>query len=199
MPKLFCIGEALIDFIPMDIDTELKNVSGFLKKPGGAPANVSAAAARLGNDAAFLGKLGKDAFGDFLVETISASGVDTSCILRTDKANTSLAFVSLKNDGNREFSFYRKPGADMLLESSEIQDDWFNEGDILQFCTVSLSAEPVRSAHIKAIEAVKKKNGVIVFDPNLRFPLWDDKDALKKTCLEFLSYSDVVKISDEEL
>lgn len=200
MAKFFSMGEALIDFIPMDIDTPLKDVSGFIKKPGGAPANVAAAVARLGNTAGFIGKVGSDAFGDYLVETMKSVGVNTSFVSRTEEANTCLAFVSLQKDGNREFSFYRKPSADLLLKPEEINSSWFLDGDILQFCTVSLlEGTPVRDAHRRAIDIVKNKNGIIVFDPNLRFPLWPDKAALKETCLEFAEYADIIKISDEEL
>ena len=200
MARLFSMGEALIDFIPVDVDTSLKDVSGFVKKPGGAPANVAACAARLGNEAFFIGKLGEDAFGDYLIETMKAAGINTSCVSRTSEANTCLAFVSLKSDGNREFSFYRKPSADLLLSPDEIDRQWFGEGDIFQFCTVSLpEGAPVREAHKRAIEIVKSLKGTIVFDPNLRFPLWPDREALKSTCLEFMEYADVIKISDEEL
>ncbi len=200
MAGFFSMGEALIDFIPIDVDTDLKNVSGFIKKPGGAPANVAAAVARLGNSASFIGKLGEDAFGDYLVETMSGVGINTDRVLRTSEANTCLAFVSLKSDGNREFSFYRKPSADLLLYPDEIDENWFQPGDILQFCAVSLTPEtPVRSSHKRAIEIAKRKDCLVVFDPNLRFPLWPDRAALKSTCLEFMTDADVIKISDEEL
>ena len=199
-PDFFSMGEALIDFIPMDVDTDLKNVSGFIKKPGGAPANVAAAVAKLGNEAFFIGKLGQDAFGDYLLETMNSVGINTRYVSQTDEANTCLAFVSLKSDGNREFSFYRKPSADLLLEADEIDEKWFQSGDIMQFCTVSLlKGSPVRDAHRRVIDIVKNKNGLIIFDPNLRFPLWPDREALKETCLEFMEYADVIKISDEEL
>ena len=194
------MGEALIDFIPTDVDTALKDVSGFIKKPGGAPANVAACVSKIGNEAFFIGKLGEDAFGDYLLETMNDAGINTSCVSRTGEANTCLAFVSLKSDGNREFSFYRNPSADLLFSPDEIDENWFEPGDIFQFCTVSLPlGSPVREAHKHAIEIVKKRRGMIVFDPNLRFPLWPDRAALRETCLEFIQYADIIKISDEEL
>ena len=200
MARFFSMGEALIDFIPMDVDTDLKDVSGFIKKPGGAPANVAACVSRMGNEAFFIGKLGEDAFGDYLIETMNQVGINTKYVSRTDEANTCLAFVSLKSDGNREFSFYRKPSADLLFKAEEVDEDWFSEGDIMQFCTVSLLENtPVRDAHRRVIDIVKNKNGLIFFDPNLRLPLWQDHEALKETCLEFMEYADVIKISDEEL
>ena len=152
------MGEALIDFIPTDVDTNLKDVSGFIKKPGGAPANVAAAVARLGNEAFFIGKLGEDAFGDYLLDTMNGVGINTAYVSRTDEANTCLAFVSLKSDGNREFSFYRKPSADLLLAPEEINESWFQPGDIMQFCTVSLpNRTPVRDSHRRVIDIVKNR------------------------------------------
>ncbi len=197
--RLFSIGEALIDFIPQSKGLPLKAVQGFKKKAGGAPANVCAAAARQGVSAKFIGKVGQDAFGDFLVETMNAAGIDTRYVFRTDKANTTLAFVSLKADGERDFSFYRNPGADMLLEADEIDLDWFVAGDFLHFGTVDLIEAPVRYAHIKAIDYVKKKAGTIIFDPNLRMALWPDKPALKATVWTFMPLADILKVSDEEL
>lgn len=199
MGKIFTIGEALIDFIPEQKGTALKNVLSFQKAPGGAPANVAAAVSKLGGKSAFIGKLGEDAFGDFLVETLKSVGVETDCIFRTNKANTALAFVSLKEDGDRDFSFYRNPSADMLLEEKEINKDWFDKRDILHFCSVSLVDAPVRRAHIAAIEAVKEKGGIISFDPNIRLPLWEDHEEYKRIIREFLNYADVLKVSEDEL
>lgn len=199
MAKIFTIGEALIDFISEQSGVELKKVNSFQKAPGGAPANVSAVVSILGGKSCFIGKLGQDAFGDFLVETLKNAGVGTDYIFRTNKANTALAFVSLKEDGERDFSFYRNPSADMLLEESEICSDWFKEGDILHFCSVSLIDAPVRKAHIAAIEAVKKAGGLISFDPNIRLPLWENHDEYKSIISEFIKYADILKISEDEL
>ncbi|MCM8711218.1 carbohydrate kinase [Clostridium sp. SYSU_GA19001] len=199
MKKVFTIGEALIDFIPEQKGTALKDVSSFQKAPGGAPANVAAVVSKLGGQSAFIGKLGKDAFGDYLVETLREVGVKTDYIFRTHKANTALAFVSLREDGERDFSFYRNPSADMLLEESEIDKQWFGEGDILHFCSVSLVDAPVRKAHVAAIEAVKKAGGIISFDPNIRFPLWQDHKEYKNIICEFIKYDDILKVSEDEL
>ena len=148
---------------------------------------------------AFIGKVGQDAFGDYLVETIKNAGVDVNYIFRTKQANTKLAFVSLMCDGERDFSFYRNPGADMLLDEIEIDPDWFSDGDYLHFGTVDLIEAPVKRAHIKAIESVKEKEGTIIFDPNLRFALWEDVAALKDTVWDFMTCADILKISDNEL
>lgn len=199
MGNIFTIGEALIDFIPEQKGIELKNVFSFQKAPGGAPANVAAAVAKLGGQGVFIGKLGQDAFGDFLVETLNQVGVNTDYVYRTNKANTALAFVSLKDNGERDFSFYRNPSADMLLDQSEINASWFNTGDILHFCSVSLVDAPVRGAHVAAIEAVKKAGGFISFDPNIRLPLWQNYEEYKNIILEFIKYADILKISEDEL
>ena len=146
-----------------------------------------------------ISMLGKDGFGDKIVETLNSVGVDTTAVLRTDKANTALAFVSLQKDGNREFSFYRKPSADMLMSADDINEKWFSNAGIFHFCSVALIPSPMREAHIKALDIARQNNMFISFDPNLRFPLWDDKELLKETVLEFLKYADLTKISDEEL
>lgn len=197
--RLFSIGEALIDFIPEVKALPLKAVGGFKKKAGGAPANVCAAVARQGVDASFIGKLGQDAFGDFLVDIMQSAGIDVSHVFRTEVANTTLAFVSLKADGERDFSFYRNPGADMLLAPEEIDADWFSPDDFLHFGTVDLIDAPVKEAHIKAIQCVKEKSGTIIFDPNLRFALWPDALALKRTVWAFMRKADIIKVSDDEL
>lgn len=199
MSKLYTIGEALIDFIPDTRGIELKNVVGFRKEAGGAPANVACAVAKLGGSSAFIGKLGEDAFGDFLVETMDAAGVDTRQVLRTKEANTALAFVSLKADGDRDFSFYRNPSADMLLSEDEISGEWFAKGDILHYCSVDLIEAPVKYAHLKAIAAMKEAGGLISFDPNVRLPLWEDPEQCRQTILQFIPLSHLVKISSDEL
>lgn len=199
MGTVFTMGEALIDFIPDRKGVELKEVGAFGKAAGGAPANVACAVSKLGGQSAFIGKLGADPFGDFLADTLAVEGVDLSRLFRTTQANTALAFVSLKADGNRDFSFYRNPSADMLLDESEIEAEWFAAGDILHFCSVDLIEAPVKYAHKKAITLAKEAGAFISFDPNVRLPLWPDGESCRQAILEFLPYADLVKISDEEL
>ena len=158
MKKVISIGEALIDFIPNQKGCSLKEVLGFERVAGGAPANVSAVVSKLGGKSNFISKLGKDAFGDYIIDTLNDVNVDTSYVLRTNKANTGLAFVSLKEDGNRDFSFYRNPSADMLLEEGEIKQQWFNDCHTLHFCSVDLIECPMKYAHKKAIEYSKNNN-----------------------------------------
>ena len=120
-------------------------------------------------------------------------------MLRSDKANTGLAFVSLKEDGNRDFSFYRNPSADMLLEESEVKKEWFEDCQSMHFCSVDLIECPMKYAHKKAIEFALENKSIISFDPNVRLPLWDSEDACRDAIMEFLPLAHVVKISDEEL
>ena len=199
MKKVIAIGEALIDFIPHDKGRALNNVENFLRVPGGAPLNVAAAVAKLGGKSQMLTKLGQDGFGDAILNEVKPLGVDVSRISRTKEANTALAFVSLREDGERDFSFYRNPSADMLLSAEEICSEDFNERDILHFCSVSLIDAPIKEAHRRAIEIAKEKGCLISFDPNVRLPLWKQPEDCRKAILEFLPLSNIVKISDEEL
>jgi fructokinase len=199
MAGLFSIGEVLIDFIPAQKGKALKDVISFERAPGGAPANVAAAVSKFGGNASMITKLGVDAFGDFLVETLNEVGVNTDHVFRTNEANTALAFVSLKEDGERDFSFYRNPSADLLLTEEEIDKNWFSEGDILHFCSVDLVESPMKQAHSKAIRSAKEKGAIISFDPNVRLPLWEDPEDCRNTILQFIPEAHIVKISDEEL
>lgn len=199
MKKVISIGEALIDFIPHEKGVALMNVNNFSKVAGGAPLNVAAAVSKLGGKSQMITKLGVDGFGDHILDEVRSLGVDVSKVLRTKEANTALAFVSLKDDGERDFSFYRNPSADMLLNESEIEEEIFKEGGILHFCSVSLIDAPIKGTHKKAIEFAKKNNCLISFDPNVRLPLWETKESCREAILEFLPFANIVKISDEEL
>ena len=199
MKRVISIGEALIEFIPNQKGCELKNVLGFERVAGGAPANVSAVVAKLGGKSNFISKLGKDAFGNHIIEVLKEANVNVDYVLRSDKANTGLAFVSLKEDGNRDFSFYRNPSADMLLEESEVKKEWFEDCHSMHFCSVDLIECPMKYAHKKAIEFALENKSIISFDPNVRLPLWDSEDACRDAIMEFLPLAHVVKISDEEL
>lgn len=199
MKRLLAIGEALIDFIPEETGKELKNVKGFQPAVGGAPANVCGAFVKLGGEAAMITQLGDDPFGDKIVDEFVACGIGCQYVKRTKEANTSLAFVALKGDGNREFSFYRKPGADMLLRPEDVKEEWFEDAFALHFCSVSLGDFPMKEAHRKAIEYAVKKGALISFDPNLRLQLWADTGKLREAVLEFMPLAHVLKISDEEL
>ena len=197
--KLVAIGEALIDFISSQKGCDFDDVESFFPAVGGAPANVCAAHSKLGGKSLFLTQLGDDPFGHKIARALDKAGIDISHISFTDEANTALAFVSLAADGNRTFSFYRKPSADMLYNADQVPADAFENIFALHFCSVSLGDFPMKEAHNKAIGYARDNNAVISFDPNLRFMLWNDKDALKKAVLEFIPKADILKISDDEL
>ena len=199
MKKIISIGEALIDFIPNRKGCDLKDVTDFERVCGGAPANLACAIARLGGNSALISCVGNDGFGSYIIETLANAGVDTSMIVRTDKANTTLAFVSLKQDGNREFPFYRSPGADMLLDENDLNLGEIKKCGILHFGSVALVESPSKYAHKKAIAAAKENGAVISFDPNIRLPLWRNASDCLAAVREFLPLADIVKISDEEL
>lgn len=199
MKTLFAIGEALIDFIPEEVGKAMKEVGGFRPAVGGAPANVCGAFTKLGGRSEMITQLGDDPFGDKIAEEFEKYRIGTKHVLRTDKANTSLAFVALKEDGNREFSFYRKPGADMLMQPQVVKKEWFEDAFALHFCSVSLGDFPMRDAHREAIKYAKEAGAIISFDPNIRLALWKDPEDLKRAILEFLPEAHILKISDEEL
>ena len=177
---LFSIGEALIDMIPSRAGCAFGEVPSFSPRVGGAPANVCGAFARLGGQSALLTQLGQDPFGHKIVQELAGHGVDVSHISFTDQANTALAFVSLEEDGNRTFSFYRKPSADLLYRPDQIRREWFREAFALHFCSVSLVDSPMRYAHLAAIAAAREAGAILSFDPNLRFPLWPDPEQLRQ-------------------
>ena len=197
--RLVAIGEALIDFIPSVKGCDFDDVDSFFPAVGGAPANVCAAFSKLGGESVFLTQLGDDPFGHKIERALKNAGIDVSHIAFTDKANTALAFVSLAADGNRTFSFYRKPSADMLYTSDQVEKSAFEDVFALHFCSVSLGDFPMKHAHDRAIRYARENGALVSFDPNLRFMLWDSKQALKEAVLEFIPKADVLKISDEEL
>ncbi|OCA82879.1 carbohydrate kinase family protein [Pseudobacillus wudalianchiensis] len=191
---LMTLGEALIDFIPMDVENNT-----YIKSPGGAPANVAVGAARLGMTSTFIGKLGKDVLGTFLKETLQEYGVNVSSLILTESYRTGLVFVTLEEDGERSFSFYIKDSADFFLEETEINEDLFIDHKIFHFGTISLLREPARTATEKALFYAKKHGMIISFDPNVRLTLWKDEEALRRTILAMLPKVDVLKLSEEEL
>lgn len=196
---LFAIGEALIDFIPDKVGCNFDEVVSFSPKVGGAPANVLGAFSKLGGRTQLLTQLGNDLFGDKIIKELAKYRIGLDYVRQTDAANTALAFVSLKENGNREFSFYRKPSADMLYTGDNLELSDFSDCYALHFCSVSLGNFPMREAHKKAINYAKSNGSIISFDLNARIPLWNDKRDLKLAINEFLPFADIVKVSDEEI
>ncbi len=191
------LGELLIDFT-VNGKSDQGNLM-FEANPGGAPCNVLAMLNKLGKKTAFIGKVGQDMFGNILKNTLEEIKIGTSNLMMDNGCNTTLAFVSTTGDGDREFSFYRKPGADMMLSEEEVNENLIENAKIFHFGTLSMTDEGVRKATKKAINCAKKNGLLISFDPNLRPPLWRSLNEAKEQILYGLTQSDILKIAEEEL
>ena len=196
MFKAIASGELLIDF--NTVATDEMGYPTLEGHPGGATINCLATLRKFGAEAAFIGKAGNDAFGKMLQHTISHFGIDTVNVLLSDEAFTTLAFVTLDETGDREFSFARKPGADLLLRFDEVDLSVFEGADVFHFGTVSMTEEPSRSTTKQLVEYARSKGILIGYDPNLRRNLWANLDDAREQMLWGLSKADIVKISDEE-
>ena len=191
------LGELLIDFTENGVS---ENGNPLLEaNPGGAPCNVLAMLNKLGRKTAFIGKVGNDNFGRFLADTVRRSGTDITNLVYNDTVPTTLAFVHTLAEGEREFSFYRQPGADMTLAKEEIMTDIIESSRIFHFGTLSSTHPGVREATRFAVEFAKEKGLLISFDPNLRELLWESLDDAKREIEYGLSKCDILKISDNEL
>ena len=191
------LGELLIDFTENGTSGQGNPV--YEANPGGAPCNVLSMLNRLGHQTAFLGKVGNDIFGRQLRSTVESAGINVEGLLTDEDVRTTLAFVETKPDGDRDFSFYRNPGADMMLREEEVRDDIIAAGKIFPFGTLSMTNEPVRSATKHAIAVAKENGALISFDPNIREPLWKDMEEAKEQTAYGLSVCDILKISDNEI
>jgi fructokinase len=191
------IGELLIDFTPHGISAQGNTL--FERNPGGAPANVLAALSRFGKKTAFIGKVGSDQFGHFLQHTLEQNLIETKGLVFSDEVNTTLAFVHIAEDGDRQFSFYRKPGADLTLREDEVNFELIGNAEIFHFGSVSMTEEPSRSVTIRAVEHAKRRGKLISYDPNLRESLWPSLELAKIVISEGLRFADVLKVSEEEL
>lgn len=189
---IICMGEMLIDFTPG------KEERSYICNPGGAPANACIAIARNGLQAGFLGKLGKDDFGRLLKSTLEKDNVQVLCPELTEDAVTTLAFVTLYEGGERSFTFVRKPGADLLLDKSDVDEEMIRNTKILHAGSMGMSGNPSRDAHLYAMELAKKHGRMISFDVNYRNMVWGYEEA-KAVVDQVLPYVDLLKVSDEEL
>ena len=197
MYDVIAIGEVLIDLTPGG-----RNDAGiqlFAANPGGAPANVLAMVARLGGKTAFIGKVGADRFGSFLRETLGSVGIDVTALRETTDYNTTLAIVHLDETGERSFSFYRRMGADKMLEKSDLPFEMLASCRILHFGSVSLTEDPVRTATLTAVQRAKDNGALISFDVNYRPLLWTDEHSARQVVLSAVAHADVLKVSFEEL
>lgn len=191
------LGELLVDFTQSGLSPQGNPL--YEANPGGAPANVLAMLRKLGRSCAFIGKVGRDRFGDLLAETLRDVGIDTRALRRDEEVHTTLAMVSTLAGGDREFSFYRDPGADIRLKEEELDLDLIRQCRIFHFGSLSLTDEPCRSATLAAVSAAKDAGCLISFDPNLREPLWKSREEARAQIAWGLSQCDILKIADNEL
>ena len=196
MIDVTALGEILIDFTPCGKSEAGQRV--FEQNPGGAPANVLACLNKCGKKTAFIGKVGNDMHGHFLIDVLKDSGISTDGVIVDDNVFTTLAFVGLSDSGERSFSFARKPGADTRLTRDELKEELIRDCKVFHIGSLSLTAEPVKRTTFEALEIAKQAGCIISYDPNYRAPLWDSKEAAIKGMRSVISYVDVMKLSDEE-
>lgn len=197
MTDITAIGEILIDLTQSG--TTPVGISRFDANPGGAPANLAVAASRLGAKTAFIGRVGKDSFGEILRDTLKKNGVDVTALKTDPVQHTTLSVVTLDPRGERSFSFYRDPSADVNLSREDIPTEMLKNTRILHFGSVSLTSEPSKSATLYAAKKAKELGALISYDPNYRAALWPDKKTAIDAMLEPLELVDILKVSDEEL
>jgi len=197
MSKVCAIGELLIDFTPVGKSKRGNNI--YEQNLGGGPANVAVATAMLGVSTSFIGKVGNDSFGITLKQDLIKKNVNTKGLAFTKKVNTTLAFVHLDKNNDRSFSFYRNPGADIMLSEKDVDYSIIDKCELLHFSSVSLTNNPSRATTIKAVKYAKKKGKIISYDPNLRELLWSDLKQAKQIIYKMIKYADIIKLSQEEL
>ena len=196
MFSVTALGEVLIDFT--DAGVSANGMKIFERNPGGAPANVLVALKKLGHDVAFIGKVGQDMHGDFLRETLEDNGIDCTGLISDPETFTTLAFVALDDQGDRSFSFARKPGADTQLEIDDLPVDVIKDSRVFHVGSLSMTNEPARSATIKALELAKEAGCVMSYDPNYRDSLWVNAELASIQMRSLIRFMDLIKISAEE-
>ena len=196
--QVLSIGEILVDFVSTESGKTLKDAPAFVKCAGGAPANVAVGIARLGTPSSFAGKVGDDPFGRFLVSEMRSAGVDTSGIQFDPHHKTRLAFVSLKNDGDREFEFWESQPADEHLEYSDIRRDLLKRSSIVNIGSFLLVKTPSREAVLHAAQYARKLGKHVCYDPNLRLSLWKNFGEAKRVMAAMIVRSTIVRLNDEE-
>ena len=200
MKSVICFGEALIDFLHINsVEEQPLSLNEFRQYPGGAPANVAVAIAKLGGKSLFAGQVGNDAFGDFLQQALKSYQVDTQLMSRHPEAKTPLAFVMLDEHGERSFSFFRDKTADLLFESSQINKNWFNDQTIFHFCSNTLTEEAIANTTQYAVSLAKEQKALISFDVNLRHNLWRNEAVDIARVNNLAKQADVLKYSKDEL
>jgi fructokinase len=196
---LVCLGECLVDFFPEEVGRALEDVSAFNPKPGGAPANVAVAASRLGYSSAFIGKVGQDAFGNFLAGVLASEKVETRGLRFDPVVRTTLVFLSKPDANSYECLFYRNPGADTCLRSEELDESLLSETRAFQFGSLSLTNEPSRNATLVAIAIAHEAGALVCYDVNYRSTLWKNAEDARKMALDVIPLVDMVKVNEIEL
>ncbi len=194
-----CFGEMLIDMFPAEIGRRLVEVSAFLPKPGGAPANVAVAAARLGKKGAFIGKVGDDAFGHYLINILAEEAVETRGMRLDAQARTTMAFIAMPDEHTAEFVFYRNPGADMMMRADELDRELLQKTKAFHFGSISLIAEPSRSATKAALDLAREGGALISFDVNYRPSLWANLAEAVTLIYEMIPHVNLLKVNETEL
>ena len=199
-PKVMVYGEAIVDFLPDRCGAPLRDVESFFKSVGGAPANVSIALARLGEEVSLMGKVGKDEFGHYLLNALRSEGVQVEeTIEQTDEAKTGITFITLDASGDRSFLFFRGPSADMTLQPRDVSVDAIAAAEIFVYGSNLLTTPDPRAATWTAIRAARDHSLLRVTDPNVRLHLWDDLDEAKKLILDAIQQAHIIKINEDEL
>lgn len=200
MPDIISIGEALIDFLAVDSGIRLEETGGFTIAPGGAPANLAASIAKLGGSSGFMGKVGDDAFGRKIRNTLEDAGVNIDMLILDRAVNTTLAFIAVKQNKDPDFMFFRNHcGADLALRQDEIDEGYIFESEILHFGSLSFTGEPLKTATRKAITLARGAKRLVSYDPNLRPSLWESLHQAKAEITGGLEYADIVKCTQEEM
>jgi fructokinase len=197
--QVVTLGEILIDMFPAEVGRRLVDVSAFHPKPGGAPANVAVAASRLGAPSAFMGKVGDDIFGRHLVDVLREQGVETRAMRVSTTARTTMAIIAMPDPDTAEFIFYRNPGADLLLQPDELDEDLLAEAQALHIGSLSLVDEPARSATHEAVRQAQAAGALVSFDVNYRPSLWSDAQAALEQIWHIVPQVDLLKVNEDEL
>ena len=198
MPDFVTMGELLIDFVSSKKGCSVKDAPGFIPAPGGAPANVAVGIARLGGNVGFIGKVGRDPFGQKLEGVLKENRVDTAGLSFSDRARTMLAFVSLTEEGERDFVFYRHPSADMFITEGDIPQGYLNGVRVFHFGSIGLISEPSRGTTELLIKKAKNAGALVSFDPNIRLSLWQDERRARDEIAAIIPQTDIVKLSRDE-
>jgi fructokinase len=198
MSDVVCMGELLVEHVSTVNNVSLAHSPGFIKAPGGAPANVAVALQRLGLQAGFVGKVGNDPFGEYLRESLADTGVNTTYLFVDPAARTTAVYVAVWDDGRKDLCFYRNPGADMMLTADEINESIFDGARCFHFGSISFIDEPSASAQRKALQIARDKGLMISYDPNYRPTLWPDEKTAQKVIQDYFQYCHLAKISEEE-